>query len=122
MAPSANLSASMAPGVADDALDVGGELRLRPDHAIDAESRQAVLVRRRGSPRATRSRSSAAGPRRCAIAQVTMLTSSRPVQATSTSASLDARARQHLAARARAEHELHVERLEPLGDRTARDR
>ena len=38
MAPSAKLSASSASGRADDALHVCGKLRLRPDHAIDAES------------------------------------------------------------------------------------
>ena len=80
--PPANTSASIAPGSRHHLLDVGGQLRLGPQHAIDAELLE-VAVRAGQEVRSRHQADRLAGcAMRLAIAQATMLTSSRPVHAT----------------------------------------
>ena len=54
--PPANTSASIAPGRGDHLFDVGGQLRLGPQHAVDAELFEAAPAMRRENRRATRGR------------------------------------------------------------------
>ena len=104
-------------GHADDALDVLGQLCFRPDHAVDAEAGEAarfvagleeVLAR----DEAERARAGEL-PRHGAADDVDLVEAGAGDEHVG---SVRAGATQHVAAGAGPEHELHVERFEPIGD------